>query len=228
MKFKLIHSLLVFTLSLMTFPFMVHAQEVFEYRTFDADSGKEIGKLRVTINRMEDDRTIVKTDYEDFSDPQIIDRSISVLGPDLETIRYESKDTESESNFILTQSDNILSISGKLDGEEMNKSEKLDNPPFYHDPRFCLMQFALSGNDEMRFLVVNPDDQKIYEMKAERKSVEEIEVNGKQVNAVEVYWGLPGIGFIAFNQTYWYRKSDGIFLKQNKPFSGKKFELIID
>jgi len=36
----------------------------------------------------------------------------------------------------------------------------------------------------------------------------------QDVEAVEVYWAPVGIGAQFFHRTYWFRKSDGVFIKQ--------------
>ena len=50
-------------------------------------------------------------------------------------------------------------------------------------------------------------------MKAENKGVETITVSGKKVEAIRVKWGLTGLRSKFYGQTFWFRQSDGVYLK---------------
>ena len=54
-------------------------------------------------------------------------------------------------------------------------------------------------------------------MKAKKKGDEIIEVNGKKVEAVRVYYSATGIREKYYSRDYYFRKSDGIFIKKVEP-----------
>ncbi len=64
-----------------------------------------------------------------------------------------------------------------------------------------------------------------YKMTAENKGVETITVGGKKVEAIQVKWGLTGLRSRFDSQTFWFRKSDGVYLK-SKVSDGEFSELI--
>ena len=62
-------------------------------------------------------------------------------------------------------------------------------------------------------------------MKTENKGVETITVSGKKVETIRVKWGLTGLRSKFYGQTFWFRKSDGVYLK-SKVEHGEFSELI--
>ena len=65
-------------------------------------------------------------------------------------------------------------------------------------------------------------------MKAVKKGVKTIIVNGKEVEAIKVYYSITGkLREKHYNHNYYYRKSDGLFIKKEDP-SGRIEELVIE
>ena len=54
---------------------------------------------------------------------------------------------------------------------------------------------------------------KITRFKLKKKRIDTISINGKEVEAVYITVSLTGLLSIFWTGKYWYRKSDGVFLR---------------
>jgi hypothetical protein len=73
---------------------------------------------------------------------------------------------------------------------------------------------AKSSSKALKFWVINPLDEEIYEMIALKKGNELIEINGQKQEAINVHWTLDSWKSMFWGSDLWYRKSDGILLRQ--------------
>jgi hypothetical protein len=68
---------------------------------------------------------------------------------------------------------------------------------------------------EMKFWTLRRDEMSKIPMQAKKKGTKIITVNGKEVEAVEVYYSITGkLREKHYNHTSFYRKSDGLFIKK--------------
>ena len=77
----------------------------------------------------------------------------------------------------------------------------------------------------MRFWGFQNKELEVYPMKAVYEEPERIMAGGEQVEAVRVYWTVDDFRSAFFKRTYWFRQSDGIYLKQ-KSAGGTFRELV--
>jgi len=113
--------------------------------------------------------------------------------------------------------ENQLLVKGIYKGKEIDKKLKIDEKPFYFEPKFSLSAFVLSDEEEIRFWVIPLEKLKVYPMQAKKLGSEILEINGEDVKTVKVYYAATGIGESYYHRHYYYRASDGVFVKKEDP-----------
>jgi hypothetical protein len=197
------------------------------YRHFYPNNNKEYGTNEVRIGELINNRRLIKTKFQETENPENISNSESLLDQNYELIQTRIRKDHIDSDYQVRKADQFVFIFGKRKGKLINKKLKLTDTPFFWDPKLGLSGFVKSSKASLVFQVIRPDNQEVYEMEAERIGLKNININGKEVSAVEVYWTPTGFLSIFFDQTYYYRASDGLFLTQKKSFESKTMELII-
>ena len=70
---------------------------------------------------------------------------------------------------------------------------------------------------QMKFWSLRRDTMTKLPMQAIRKGVETVMINGKEVEAIKIYYSITGkLRERHFNHNYYFRKSDGLFLKKEE------------
>lgn len=112
--------------------------------------------------------------------------------------------------------DGRIVLSGSFQGKKVDKRFDAGGPPWNQLFQMGLGPFALSGDKGTSFRSIGtqgPGELKIGKMSVTRKGEEEIELDGRKVNAVHLRISLSGLLSIFWHGDYWYRKSDGLFLR---------------
>jgi len=224
-KFKLLifHSCLIAAIAFfcLTAP-MICAQQQTHYKTYDPKTGVISNHFYTTIEKIlsggykvhwvsEEGNFKVEEEY--------------VLGPDHETLWWHVVDDQREINYIGERKENKLLIDGKFSGVKISKTIQLDDKAFYYNPKFGLVDFVRSGKKSGVFWGFRQDELKAYPMKAINKGEEVISVDGDNVEAIKVYWTVNDFRSTFFKRVYWFRKSDGMYVKQE--VSGGKFRELV-
>ncbi|MBT4290231.1 MAG: hypothetical protein HOD92_23140 [Deltaproteobacteria bacterium] len=198
------------------------------YRHYYPNNNRDYGTNEVWIGELIDNQRLIKTRFQETENPENISTSESLLDQNYELIQTRIRKGHIDSDYQVKKTDQFVFIFGKRKGKSINKKLELTDNPFYWDPKLGLSGFVKSSKTSLVFQVIRPDNQKVYEMKAERIGLKNISINGKKIVALEIYWSLTGFLSIFFDQTYYYRASDGLFLTQKKPFENKTMELILE
>ena len=191
-----------------------------EYKTYDVKTGDIISKFFVNIDGFSGREREVTFVWGEGSDA-ITDKYI--LNEKHETIKWST--ASKDSSYFGERIGNKVIIKGTLDGNNVDKSIKINKLPLYVNPKVCLTGFVLSGEGFRNFWGFRNDDLTFHKMKAIKRGEGLIEINGESVEAIRVYWTVTGIGAVFFHRTYWFRKSDGLYLRQIVA-GGKMRELI--
>ncbi len=107
-------------------------------------------------------------------------------------------------------------LSGSFRGEKVAKRFAAAGPPWNQLFQMGLEPFARSGQKGMAFRSIGtqgPGELKIGKMTVTRKQDEEIEIDGHPVAARHLRISLSGILSMFWHGDYWFRKSDGRFLR---------------
>ena len=112
--------------------------------------------------------------------------------------------------------DGRIVLSGSFKGKKVDKRFTAGGAPWNQLFQMGLGAFVLSGKEETSFRSIGtqgPGELKIGKMSVTRKGEEEIELDGRRIAAVHVRISLSGLLSIFWHGDYWYRRSDGLFLR---------------
>lgn len=198
------------------------AQQALHYKTYHPGTGEEFNRFYYSIEEnlsggyqvhwvIEEGGVITEEDY--------------TLDEHFGTLRFRVVNIKEKTDYVGERKDTSLFIRGQFKGEKIERAMVIDERPFYFNPKIGLATFVQSGKEQGRFWGFQNKELKAYPMKATNKGLERISVNGKNVEAVRVHWTVDDFLSAFFQRTYWFRRSDGLYLKQ-KTGGGKFRELV--
>lgn len=132
-------------------------------------------------------------------------------GPDFGTLR-EGYEDKSGGRLTLVREGRSMRLTGALGRRQVSRVFEVDDAVWYGSILF-LRDFVLSGQPEMEFYMTKPEEDRVIKLLAIREANEEIMVDGEPVAAVRVRFTLPDIRRLLWSSTYWFRASDGLFVK---------------
>jgi len=171
---------------------------------------EKTGKNSVKINLkiQEQKGSIVST-----STRSVGETDIYTSKTDLSNLQWQMTEPEDNTDFTAKREDDHIVIKGKFKGEEINRKVKIDKEPWYQSLSFSLTTLAKSDQPSHLFWVLRPDTLKPIKMKARKLNSESIKIEGKQVEVEKIKVILTGFKSMFWHGLYWYRKSDGLFVK---------------
>jgi hypothetical protein len=211
---------LITLLALLLMSGSVHAEKTLFYKVYQEKSGVLPTEMSIHIGDLASDRILVQ--WEGKANGGKVEH---VLSSDYAVRSWNVSDPKRETEYMGERKGDTLSIKGRNRGKGIDKRMKIDGRPFFFHPALGLSEFARSGKKMLEFWTLRPDNLSEYKMKAENQGAETILVNGEQIATIRVKWGLTGVLSRFFNQTFWFRKSDGVFVK-SKASRGKFTELV--
>lgn len=123
-----------------------------------------------------------------------------------------------------------VAVSGNNGGKEV--SRHVDSPLPWFTSFLHLPWFIKSDKKTMEFCIFLPQqDSKLLEMKAVKEQEETIIIMGEETHTVKVKVTLSGFLGPFWNSYFWYRTSDGIYVKSEEsattPGNGKTYTELI-
>ncbi len=140
--------------------------------------------------------------------------TVMMLNKNRHTLSAKIRQKKPHRDLTLIRRGNFLEIKGILNGQKIDKKEKLGKQPWLHAFAASLTPFVMSGRKKTRWQSLRPDTMKPYEFEAARQGVVSITVNGKNVQAVKLKINLTGFYSMFWSSHFYFRKSDGIFVKE--------------
>ena len=172
---------------------------------------KEFDRTQIEI-RGKDDSTLIKRS-KNTGTCEIVDEFL--LDKDRSLISWKRACTEEGTDFTALREGDRLVIKGTFNGEQVDKQFDLGGKYLHIYPKYSLDKFAFSGLKSLKFWSIRRDELTLVPMKAEVKGLETIEINGKIEKAVRVYYAIDNkLKERFFNHEYFFRASDGVFLKK--------------
>jgi len=181
------------------------------YYAYDnANSTEVIGETAIAFKHISDDQTIIDRQKQSkncmVKDEFVLDKEYSLES-------WSRTCAEEDTEFTAVRIGEMLVIEGKLKGEVIDKELDLGNKALYVYPKYSLSKFALSGMPKIKFWTIRRDRLSKLPMQAVRKGVETVMINGKEVEAIKIYYSITGkLRERHYNHNYYFRKSDGLFL----------------
>jgi hypothetical protein len=136
----------------------------------------------------------------------------------LDTLAWNYHAPHNNIKVSAVRKDNIITLTGTDRGKTVNKTFKTGRLPWNQTFNIGLEQFAAASEPSMVFWAIGAGGRghlKITRFKAKKKKTETITLTtgAKPVAAVHITISLTGILSIFWTGNYWYRKSDGTFLR---------------
>ena len=135
-----------------------------------------------------------------------------VRNRDNSALVWELVNDRTDTRLTAERVGDIIKLEGKFEGKTVDKTLKIDGKPWFQAWDLSLGSFVLSGKKSLEFWTVR-NDLKAFRMAAFRDKEETLEINGRNVEAVKVKVSLPGWMAKFWSASYWFRKSDGVFVK---------------
>ena len=132
---------------------------------------------------------------------------------DYSTNSWEYQQEEAGTDLRARWEKDLLIIRGMHNKKVVQKEIELHQLPWFQFVEFSLADFIQSDKDKTEFWIIQPYNLKHYKMVAIKERTEMIVVADQEVEAIRVKVTLPGIASIFWSARYWYRKSDGVYLR---------------
>jgi hypothetical protein len=142
-------------------------------------------------------------------------QSLRVAG-DLSTRAWTFSDPSRRMELTASVQGERIVLTGSSQGKKVDKRFDATGAPWNQLFQMGLGPFVMSGRKEMTFRSIGtqgPGELKIGKMSVTRRGEEEVEINGQKVAVIHVRISLSGLLSIFWHGDYWYRKSDGLFLR---------------
>jgi hypothetical protein len=195
------------------------------YYAYDREGPNEpvISKTFVQFKDLLDGKTSLSRKKES-KNPTVDDEFILDKDYSLESWRRVCPGEDTD--FQAVRQGNVLVVKGKFKGEVIDKGIELGGDYLHVYPEYSLTKFVQSDMQKMKFWTLRRDEMTKLPMQAIKKGTKIIMVNGKEVEATMVYYSITGkLREKSFNHNYYYRKSDGLFIKKEEQ-SGRIEDLV--
>lgn len=137
---------------------------------------------------------------------------INFCSVDGATLQWKLK-VKNKYDIIADRVGNSLTISGTKNGKTYNKTIKIDERPWYQPLSFSFRSFLSSQKDSMSFWVIRADNIDVIALTVKKQEDDMIVFNDTPYDAHKVEVRAEGILSPFWHGTYWFRKSDKLFLK---------------
>lgn len=131
--------------------------------------------------------------------------------PDFSTLR-EGYEDGNGGKLTLVREGRRMKLTGALGNQTVSREFEVDDTAWYGSILF-MRDFVLSGTKDTVFYMTKPEDNRVIKLKAIREAEETIRVDGEDVPTVRVRFTLPDFRSVFWSSTYWFRASDGLFVK---------------
>jgi len=133
---------------------------------------------------------------------------------EMATMSFSYGNTGQKTFYTAAREGNSIRLEGTLKGKPFSHFSRIDASPLYESVERSLQAFAVSGSSQtIYFWIVLPTEALVFQLMAHREGREVVDVAGTEVDAEKVKVSLPGIASLLWNSLYWYRPSDGTFLR---------------
>ena len=140
-------------------------------------------------------------------------------------VEWQLKDKKNNSDIKAVREGNKITISGIFKGKEIKKEHYIDNRPWHQLFTGEIDYFLNSKEKRMEFWALRPENPESAGILVAYKDKEEkLTLNGEEIDAIKVKVTLGGLLSIFWTGDYWYRKSDGLYVK-SKPTGDVLVEL---
>ncbi|MEE4242353.1 MAG: hypothetical protein V2I36_12870 [Desulfopila sp.] len=132
--------------------------------------------------------------------------------PDGSTLKWQFR-AEGKHDIIAERIDNTIAIQGTRFGEPIADTVQIDDRPWYQPLSFSLGNFLTSTEEKTSFWVIRADKIDVVALTAEKVGEETLLVGEKEFLTHKIEVRAEGFYAKLWHATYWYRKSDNLFIR---------------
>ncbi len=137
-----------------------------------------------------------------------------VVDERLESLSWAHRHPSEDTDYVAVRNGPTIEVSGRSQGEEVSEVFTLSGEaPWIQSIERSLREFALSDDRRIEFWTIQPGDIQLRRLQAVRRGRNAITVDGTLTDAWEIRLGLPGFASLFWSATYWFRTSDGLFVR---------------
>lgn len=133
------------------------------------------------------------------------------------TTQWEMEKIDEDTLLHARRTPRAIIIQGQWKGHQISKELSIDDAPWYQATSWSLRAFILSSREEIRFWTVRVDTLEVHKIKAVKRRQTVLNLNGVKEEAVKVELRLTGLLAPFWKSSYWFRQSDGVFLRFEGP-----------
>jgi len=189
------------------------------------EKGREYQNF-VKIEKLEDGYYLKSLETKEETKDSVMEAK---LNKEFETIEWKFKNPKKYLDVTAVREGNKIILTGSFDGKANNKKElNIDARPWHQIFQLGLMKFAVTDTkvNSIEFWGLRPDSPETAGVLAASKDkLETIEINGKKIETSKLRIGLAGWLSIFWTGDYWFRLSDGLYIKA-RPTGNVVAELI--
>jgi len=135
---------------------------------------------------------------------------------DLSSLAWAFSDPERQMELAARIEGEDILLTGTFRGKKVEKKFAAKGPPWNQLFQMGLGAFVLAGEKSFQFRSIGtqgPGEMKIGKFTVRRQDDEKISFGGKEITAVHLRVSLSGLLSIFWHGDYWFRQSDGRFLR---------------
>ncbi|MDA3813594.1 MAG: hypothetical protein PF570_05000 [Candidatus Cloacimonetes bacterium] len=141
------------------------------------------------------------------------EEQINYYNLDGTTQKFTYKDSINNIDLsAIKDSENVI-LKGIFGDKVIDAIVELDESPWKQSMSYSLSEFALSGEDKIKYWIIRLDKFKSEKMQAEKTGSEDIIINSKLYHTIKVKISAVGLRSKFWSGHYWFRDSDGLFLR---------------
>jgi len=179
--------------------------DIFRYRQ---QTGKEISEFLWTLKGDSEIRLTSESRDECH---------LTIMDPSLATRQWTLLKSGEATKITVRRERNALLLNGQFEGKPVERIIEIDSAPWYQALSLSLRTLRDSGKKSLEFWTLRPDNLEAHKLRAVRKGIELLDVEGKQVKALRLEVSLTGLKAMLWSCSYWLRESDGVFLLYRGP-----------
>ncbi len=212
----------ILTFLLLIIPLSAEAAEKFIYQSYDKNNelldhwfSLEFIERNAQGWRMRSHRKIDGLDiYEEYQ-----------LDENYATLWWNVDCKEHGTSYKGRRVGNKLIMQGRLNGKELTREIKIDDKPFYYNPKVGLIPFAKSDETKHEFWGIHNLVLARYNLIAKKIGKQKLLIDGVEEEVVGIEWKARRVPALIFNRTYWFRTSDYMYVRQDEK-RGVRRELV--
>ena len=207
----MLRAFLSFLILLVLLPVPALAGQVLEYKE---TIGGEVSTFKVAV--VEKNEETIKLKAESSTGSKVYSE---LNGKDGSNLMWER--TRDQQKVTAVRTANRVEVTIEKKGKCRVKVHEIDPAPWIQSREFGMRGFADDPKAAMlKFWALNPSDSSMNKMMATRQEEKKIKCGDRFFDAFRVKVTLDGWKSVFWSSEFWFRKSDGVFLKYKGSASG--------